>query len=190
LEIDGNINRERFEQSLIWDGNVNKMDDDTSINVVSSAHSSYPASFEIYPFDISSQFFNFTGLENQIVTYRVVLPKGTTAEFSDSLSKATLGETNDGRYYIDVAFDVNESGLSNTLTCKIVPSTLYIIGIFLPCILSVIIFIILIAVVIIVRRKRKFGGGKKRSKARKEEEDFESYEEQDYYVPPPPPSSK
>jgi len=194
LKVDGHNDRGKFDKSLLWEGDISKMDAEAPIKVVSYAHSSYPTTFGVSfsppGFDFSNMNFNFVGKENQKVTYRIVFPKGlSSVEYVDPLGRAVIGKTDDDRYYLEVAFDVNESRVSTTLACKIVPSALLMLSIFLPCILSLVIFIILVVVIIIIRRKRKFGG--KRPKVRKEaEEEFEGYEEQDYYVPPPPPSSK
>jgi len=193
LKVDGRSDRGEFDKSLVWDRDINKMDADTPIEIVSYAHSSYPASFGVSfsppEFDFSNMNFNFVGQEKQKVTYRVFFPKGlSSVEYDDSLGRASIAETDDGRYYLEITFDTGESGVSDTLTCKMIPSPLFMLSIFMPCILSLVIFIILIAVIVIIRRKRRFGG--KKPKVRKEEkEEFEGYEEQDYYVPPPPPPS-
>ncbi len=192
LKVDGYSDRGEFDRTLSWDRDVRKMDADLPIKVASYAHSSYTANFGVSfsppKFDFSDMNFNFVGQEKQKITYRIVFPKGLSSiEYDDPLGRAVIGKTDDDRYYLDVAFDVNESGVSTTLTCKMVPSPLFMLSIFMPCILSLVIFIILIVVIIVIRRKRKFGG--KKPKARKDEEEFDGYEEQDYYVPPPPPPS-
>ena len=126
------------------------------------------------------------GLKNQSVTYRVIFPHGTTVEFNDSLGRAVVKETDDGRKYIEISFNASESGLIDKVTCKIIPSTLFVVGIFMPCIISLIITIIMIIVILIIRKKRR---GKTETVA-EEEEGFEGYEDQEYYVPPPPSSKE
>ncbi len=101
---------------------------------------------------------------------------------SDQLNKTVVGKTDDDRYYFEVTFSASESNLSTIVSCKMIPSALYIIGVLLPCIASIIITIILIIVILIIRKKRKIKKPKKISK----EEDITSYEEEDFYVPPPP----
>ncbi|MDH7517654.1 MAG: hypothetical protein QHH19_04860 [Candidatus Thermoplasmatota archaeon] len=196
LKVDGRSDRGEFDRSLVWDKDISRMDDDLPIKVVSYAHSSYSVnlgvSFSPPAFDFSNLIFNFVGQENQKVTYRIVFPKGlSSVEYDDPSGKAFLGKTEDGRYYLETTFDEDESGASTMVTCKMVPSPLFMLSILMPCILSLIIFVILIVVIIVIRRKRRFGGKKPRVKARKEEEEkeFGGYEEQDYYVPPPPPPS-
>jgi hypothetical protein len=66
----------------------------------------------------------------------------------------------------------------------------YILGLFLPCILVCILLIVLVVIIYLIRKKR---GGLRRGKGKLfEPEDNEpsEYGGQDYYVPPPPPSTK
>ncbi len=189
LDVDGRVNRDTFDESLEWNSDIAKMDADTPVRIVSYAHSSYPISFDLSflppKFEISDQSFNFTGLQNQNVTYRMFFPKGTTVVVNDSLNRAVVKKNDDGREYIEITFTASESGLIDVVTCKIVPSALFVIGIFMPCIMSLIITIILVIVIYSIRKKRKKGKGKDMVV---EEESFEGYRDQDYYVPPPPSS--
>ena len=190
LEIEGHIDRDAFEESLaLWDGEIANMDAEVPVNTVSYVNTPYPLTFglSLLPpdFNISNQNFSFKGIKNQSVTYKVVFPHGIERiEFSDSLDRAVKGETDDGRAYLEVSFGASESGLSDEVTCKMYPSALFVMGVFMPCIISFIITIILIIVIYIIRKKRR------RSKGMgivvSEEEDS-GYEEQNYYVPPPPP---
>jgi len=188
--VNGRVNRDAFDESLgRWDGDIADMDADTPIKVVSYAYSSYPVSFDLSflppKFEVANQSFNFTGLQNQNVIYRMIFPHGTNVSFNDSLDRAVLKETDDGRKYIEISFNASEAGLTDEISCKIVPSSLFIVGIFMPCIVSLIITIILIIVIYIIRKKRK---GRKEIVIERESEGFEGYEDQDYYVPPPPSS--
>jgi hypothetical protein len=191
LEIDGHVNRNAFDDSLIWDGNIGEMDADDPVQVVSYAHSSCPLSFGLSfvppGFEISNQSLSVRGLQNQHVTYRMIFPHGiSSVEVDDSLDRAVVDKTDDGRYYMEISFNASESGLVDDVSCKLTPSALFIVGIFMPCIVSLIITIILIIVIYIIRKKRKRG-----KKMAVEEESFDDeygYEDQDYYVPPPPSS--
>lgn len=188
--VNGRVNRDAFDESLgRWDGDIADMDADTPVKVVSYAYSSYPVSFDLSflppKFEVVNQSFNFTGLQNQNVIYRMIFPHGTNVSFNDSLDRAVLKETDDGRKYIEISFNASEAGLTDEISCKIVPSALFIVGIFMPCIVSLIITIILIIVIYIIRKKRK---GRKEIIIERESEGFEGYEDQDYYVPPPPSS--
>jgi len=191
LEIDGHVNRNAFDGSLMWDGNIGDMDANDPVQVVSYAHSSYPHSFGLSfippSFEISNQSLSVRGLQNQDVTYRMIFPHGiSSVEVSDSLGRAVVDKTDDGRYYVEISFNASESGLVDDVSCKITPSALFIVGIFMPCIVSFIITIILIIVIYIIRKKRK--GGKKMAVEEKSFDDDYGYEDQDYYVPPPPSS--
>jgi len=200
LKINGLVNRDAFDQSIAsWDGEITNMDADTPVTTASDAHSSYPVAFGISfsppKFEITEQSLNLVGLQNQNVTYRIVLPRGTTMDASDSLNRLVPGKT-DGRDYIEISFDASESGITDIVRFKIVPSPLFALSIFLPCIVCLIIAVVLIIAILIIRKKRKGFGGKrshpKKTKESKEDKEEESggYEEQEYYVPPPPSSKK
>jgi hypothetical protein len=195
LKINGLVKRDDFDRSLVWDGDITNMDANTPVATASDAHSSYPVSFGLSlsppKFEITEQSFNLVGLQNQNVTYRMVFPRGTTVEASDSLNKLVTGKIGD-RYYIEVSFNASESGLTDVVRCKIVPSTLFALAIFLPCIVCLIIAVVLIIAILIIRKKRKgFRGPRKPKKESKEDkEETGDYEEQEYYVPPPPSSKK
>jgi hypothetical protein len=147
---------------------------------------SFSLSFIPPEFEIANQNFTLRGLQNQDVTYKITFPHGTNVNVEDSLGRVSIATAEDGRKYIEVAFTASESDLEDYVNCKIVPSLLFVLGIFMPCVVSFIIVIILVAVVVILRRKRK---GKKITVVEKDS-NIEEYEDQDYYVPPPPPSSR
>lgn len=190
LDVSGNVNEDIFEESLnAWDGNISKMDANTPVKTASYAHSPYLVSFGLSflppSVDIPAKNFNFSGLPNQKVTYKMIFPHGISIEIRDPLNKAEVKETGDGRHYIEITFSTSESNLTDVVSCKMIPSALFVIGVFMPCIVSLIITIILIIVIYIIRRKRK---GRKIETPPEEEEDLTGYEEEEYYVPPPPES--
>ena len=130
--------------------------------------------------NISNQQYTLKPIKNQLTTYRIIFPKGISIKVVDSQSQSVpKGKTEDGRPYLEISFD-KDSSETRTITCKMTASTLYMIGLFLPCILSLILVIILLIVVFIIRKKR---GGWRRAKTA--HEPATGYEEQDYYVPPP-----
>lgn len=195
LDVSGNVDRGVFDRSLIWDGNISKMDDETPVKVANSAHSSYPINFELsaFPpkFDITTQHLNFSGLKNFNVTYRIIFPQGISVDATDALDKSIVKKLDDGRFCLEVIFSAAEANLTEEVTCKMTPSALFILGILAPCIISLIITIILIIVIVLVRKKRK---GRKFKEPEMEEgeaqEEETSYESEEYYIPPPPPGSK
>ncbi len=186
LQVSGSVKKEIFENSLIWNGNILEMDSTESIVVSSIAKSSYPIPFHLSflppKFEIPYQKYNFTGIPHHDVTYKIIFPHGIFVDVRDPLNKAEVKKTSDGRDYILITFSSSEANLTDTISCKMVPSALFIISVFTPCILSFIITIILIVVIFLIRRKRKL---KKASKY--VEEDISDYEDEDYYIPPPPP---
>jgi hypothetical protein len=189
IELESKTNKEKFIESLSWDGNISDMDEENPVQVVSYSHSTYPAMFSISfippSFKINERSFTFQGIKNQNVTYRMEFPSGLTIHVRDTLEKAIIQTKEDGKTFFSVTFDPSESELSDTVTLTIIPSTLFIIGIFMPCILSLIITIILVVVIYMIRRKRKNNRG---IIVKHEHNNYNDLESQDYYVPPPPPS--
>jgi hypothetical protein len=185
-EIDGYINDGIFEESLIWDGNIMDMDKNKPVTIPCYAHFSKAVSYDLSflppSMDISNITLNFTGLRNQNVTYKIMFPKGTNVMFTDSLKKASLKGTDDGRLFIEIRFDKLDNGLTEVLTFKMIPSLIFVIGLFMPCIISLIVTILLVVVIYIISKKRKM-----KKSLPVETGDVNSYEGQDYYIPPPPP---
>jgi hypothetical protein len=179
-----------FENSLLWDGNISAMDGDNPVEVVSYIHSSYSLScyFSIIPpsFKVSSQNLTFTGIPDQNVTYKMLFPSGVSIDVDDTLSRAYIESIGD-RVQLCISFNSSEGNIIDVVSCKIHPSFLYIIGMFTPCILSVIITLILFIVVYLLRKKRNQSRGPGFYKKNHNEQD---YSNQEYYVPPPPPSSR
>ncbi len=187
LDTSAKANKNLFEDSLKWDGNISDMDAEKPVIVATSTNSLYSVSFDFSflppKFEIPFRTFNFTGLNNQDVMYKIIFPKGIIIEISDPLEKADFGQMDDGRYYIKIMFSVDESNQTVEVSCKMIPSALFIIGVFTPCIVSLIITFILIIVIYIIRKKRKVKRGELHLP---EEEEITGYEEEDFYVPPPP----
>jgi hypothetical protein len=115
--------------------------------------------------------------------YRIVFPKGISVTASDEHNLTiTKGKTSDDRIYIEFSFPPESMIESDVLTCSLTASPLYLVGLFIPCILSFVLVIILIVVVYLIRKKRR-GGGKIFHREKPEQS---GYEGEDYYVPPPP----
>ena len=151
--------------------------------------SAFGLSFLPPDFNISNQNFSLKSIQDQSVTYKIVFPHGIDrVEFSDSLDRAIKGETEDGRAYIEVSFDASEPGLTDEVNCKMYPSAFFVIGVFMPCIISFIIVVILLIIIYIVRKKRRRSKGV--GIVMRDEKEDSGYEELDYYVPPPPPGKK
>ena len=190
LEIKGSISREEFDESLRWDEDISNMDSEIPIEIVSYAYSAYsiPFKFSFIPpqFEVSNQSYYFYGQQNKNVTYKIVFPQGTTIKIKDTLNKAVIEKTEDGRYYFEISFNISESGLTDVVSCTIVPSILFIIGLFMPCIISLILTIILVIVIYLIRKRKT----ERVITVKEESKTGKSIEEQDYYIPPPPPSSK
>ena len=186
LEIKGIIDREVFSDSLSWNKDISQMDDVKPIIASTYANNLYPVrfSFSVLPpsIEIANQSFTFTSRINQSTTYRLLFPKGISVTATDMSNKSlTKGETVDGKEYIEVFFESDDEVKSLTVTCMLVASPLFMLGQFLPCIISFILVIILIIIVYIFRRKRKG-----RKIIIKEKAGDSSYEGEDFYVPPPP----
>ena len=188
LKIKGVVDKDVFSDSLSWDKDISHMDDVIPIVASTYANNLYPISFSfsLWPPDmhISNQTFTFESIKNQTVTYRIEFPKGISVTATDTLNKSILkGKTTDGREYIEVFFASDEEAEIDTVTCVLVASSLYMLGQFLPCIISLVLVVILIIVVYILKRKRRG-----RKLVIQEEVDASGYEGEDFYVPPPPSS--
>ena len=186
LDVNSNMKRDVFDNSLVWDSDISKMDADNPIITSLYGHCSYqiPFDFSIVPpnLDIPAKIFNFTSLSNENITYKIIFPNGISIEIDDPLNRSLKKELSDGRQYFEISFSQSESNLTSAVSCKLTPSILFIIGIFIPCIVGLVITIILIVVILLIRKKRKQKG----PRPKVEEEDLISYEGEDYYVPPPP----
>jgi hypothetical protein len=114
----------------------------------------------------------------------MLFPQGVDIDISDPLDKAKIVETREGRKSFEISFTSEESNLAVEVSLEIKPSGLFLLGLFIPCIISIFITIILIIVIIIIRRKRKA----RRPPVHEEpiEETISGYEDEEYYVPPPP----
>ena len=195
LNVKGMLDRKAFSNSLEWDGDISAMDGVVPVVVSNTANEAYTARFNVslWPVDlrITPQNFILQGIENQTVTYRIIFPQGITINASDTLGKSIItGKTNDGRDYVELSFDPESASQSTVLTCVLNVSPVYIVWIFLPCILVFILLVVLVVIIILIRKKR---GGLRRGKRKLfEPEDNEpsEYGGEEYYVPPPPPSSK
>ena len=186
LKLNGNINRDIFDDSIEEDVNISDMNKFPPIKTETYSDLIIPVeySFSLLPpsFDIPSQKYTFKGVKNQSVTYKVYFPKGVQINLKSSLNKAEIKETEDNREYIEISFSPDEYNLTSEVSYKITISPLFLIGLFIPCIISLIIVLILIIVIFIINRKRKY---KKRTPTH-EQEEKSRYEDEDYYVPPPP----
>ena len=189
-KIKGSTNRGTFENSLEWDGDINEMSGETPVKTHSYAHISHPVSFalSIAPptVKIPTQFYNFSSIKNQTVTYRVIFPNGIHISATDTKGLTEVKETSDGKDYFQLTLTPNDTG-PIIVSCDITPSALFIVGLFTPCIISIFITILLIALILFLRKKRR-----KRKKSPRVvydepiEEKSTDYEDEEYYIPPPP----
>lgn len=188
IEVEGIIDKTVFEKTTQnWDGNIYDMGYEKPVSVKSYSHTSYTVPFRlsIIPpeFEINEKRFNVSGIQDEEITYRIIYPSGTSLDVEDSLNKINSYQMNDGRNIIELTFGKDEYNKKDEIKCKMIPSPLYLIGIFIPCILSIFIIIILIIVVYLIRKKRRGGTGRLKIP---DEEEISGYENEDYYIPPPP----
>ena len=190
LDASCKADKKDFEESLEnWDNDITEMTDENPVRVSSYGNGIYPVPFTLNYLppsaDIPVKEINFSGIPDQEVTYRMIFPQGLSIDAEDVEGERviTIDKTKDGRYYFELTFTAAEHNLSTVVSCKMIPSTLFTIGLFMPCIISIIIVIILIIVVYMIRKKRK---GRKPQVENIQEEPISGYEEEDYYVPPPP----
>ena len=195
LEVKGTIDKTSFTNSLSWDGDISTMDDVVPVMVTNNANevsmigfnvSLWPAELSIMP-----QQYILPGIANQTVTYRIIFPRGIEVNASQDAGKPLItGTTNDGRDYVELSFDGINTTNATVLTCVLNASPVYVLGLFLPCILVFLLLVVLIIIIYLIRKKR---GGLRRGKRKLfEPEDNEpmDYSDQEYYVPPPPSTKK
>ena len=185
-----NVDRNTFEDSLSWNQDINDMgyENPVKTSAYSYLSKSERLDIDIVPPDVQipSQRYNFSGATNQTVIYKIIYPKGLNINANDGYDKAIVKETEDGRQYLEIRFSPDEADMSVETNCAITPSTIFLIGLFTPCIISIFITILLLAVLVLLRKKR---GGRRRGVKQREpvyEERNGGYEDQDYYIPPPP----
>jgi len=183
--------RDAFAASLHWDGNISSMDATDPFSVVSKMYSSYPLSFSFSflppSLTVSPQNMSFSAIKNAKATYTMLFPKGLVIGVNDSLNRAEVEKLSNGQYLVTLSFNESEEGMIDYVVLTLQPTGLYIIGLFMPCIISVIITIILLFVVYIVRKKRN---GFRMHRHHPPSEHDSAYENEDYYVPPPPSARK
>jgi hypothetical protein len=171
------------------------MDDVVSVVVSNYANEVHMVGFNVslWPADLSvrPQQFTLQGIANQTVTYRIIFPRGIDINASEDTGRPLIiGTTNDGRDYVELSFNGSVTGQPSVLTCVLSASPVYVLGLFLPCILVFLLLVVLIVIIYLIRKKR---GGLRRGKRKLfEPEDNEpsDYSGQEYYVPPPPSSTK
>ncbi len=186
LNADGNINRNIFDENAEKKVNISDMKSQPPFKTETYSDTIIPVkySFSLLPpsFEIPTQRYSFKGIKNQSVTYKIFFPKGVEVSLNDSLNKAEIKETKDDREYIEISFSPNEYNLTSDISYKIKLSPLFLIGLFIPCIISSIIVLILIIVIFVLRRKRKH----KKTTTVRDKEERGGYEDEEYYVPHPP----
>jgi hypothetical protein len=195
LPVKGMLDRKVFSNSLVWDGDISSMDDVVPVVVSNTANEAFMIKFNVslWPagLTLTPQDFALQGIENQTVTYRIIFPQGITVNASDTMGKTIVtGKTSNGNDFVEVSFDPESANQSTVLTCVLNVSPVYVIWIFLPCILVFVLLIVLIVIILLIRKKR--GGLRKGKRKLFEPEDNEptSYSGEEYYVPPPPSSKK
>jgi hypothetical protein len=187
LDINGFTDDDLFYNSLKWDDDINKMDNYNPIKISTFSNILYELPFKfkiLFPtIDIMEQNFTLSGIKNQNVKYKIIFPAGIKIKLYNESNKLSLNITDDGKYYIELNFNKNQSELNEYISFKIMPSFLFIISLFLPCIISLLITMILVIIIYIIRRKRRVN---KQFSIRQKKEKNNTGNEVEYYVPPPP----
>jgi len=177
-----------FDESLRWNENISLMDDSNPVIVSSSIQTAFPLMFDfsILPPSASIKSLNlsFSGIKDQDVTYSMVFPKGIRIDISDTFDRAEMIHYSDGRMGFSISFNETDDDHMDSVLITMHPSGLYLLAMFVPCIISIFITMILLVLIYIIRKKRK--GIRKANKEIPPQE----YDQEDYYVPPPPSKRK
>ncbi|MBS3748986.1 MAG: hypothetical protein KGY67_04730 [Candidatus Thermoplasmatota archaeon] len=184
--------QDTFEDSLEWTGNISSMDAEDPVVLRQCMESTAPLScqFKLFPpqFSFEAQNLTFVGVAEETVMYNMTFPKGVSVSVLSSSQEVKMLTDSDGRDLLSVRLNASENGKVASVLLLMKPSLLYIIGLFIPCIISVIITFILFIVVYIIRKKRNtFRQNYHHGSAGDEPEE---YENEAYYVPPKPPSKR
>jgi len=181
-----------FEHSLLWDGNISTMGSNQPVIINQVMESTAPLSCHIslFPpqFSFASQNLTFIGVAGETVTYNLTFPKGVSVDvesFSQNIVQKTSEDDTD---LISVTLNASETGKIATIVLTMQPSLTYVLGLFMPCIISIIITLILFFVVYVIRKKRNMFRQKNQHPPSPNGKD--DYQNEDYYVPPKPPSSR
>lgn len=181
-----------FEDSLVWDKNISMMDAEDPVVFHQCMESTAPlsCSFSVFPpqFSFATQNLTFVGVAEETVTYNMSFPKGITVNVLSSSQPIVQQVSSDGNALLSVRLNASEEGKVINVLISMQPSALYILGLFVPCIISVVITFILFIVVFIIRKKRNLLQKGKQEPHHQGKND--GYENEEYYVPPKPPSSR
>jgi hypothetical protein len=187
LKIKGVLNSEKFKDSLIWDNDVSNMskEDPIIISFFSNMAHTLPFKFNFFPpsIDIDNQNFTLSGIKNHNLNYKIIFPKGINIKIFNQSDRISLYKTENEENIVEISFNGDEFGITETISLSVNPSFVFVISLFIPCIISLIIAVILLILIFILRNKRK-KGIIIQSKAT--EINHETYEDKDYYIPPPP----
>ena len=181
-----------FQKSLDWEGNISSMNAADPVVLRQCMESTAPLScqFSLFPpaFSFSTQNLTFVGIAEETVVYNMTFPKGVSVSVLSSSQEVKTVTDPEGRDLLSVRLNASEDGKVVSVLLMMEPSLLYIIGLFVPCIISVIITFILFIVVYIIRKKRNTFRQNYPPKSSGDES--EEYENEEYYVPPKPPSKR
>jgi hypothetical protein len=186
-DIKAKFNLQKFENSLIWDEDISKMDDHHPIKISSHSNIAYtiPFTFNLFPpsLNINKQKFIFSGLKNHNLTYKIIFPKGIKIDVINQTNRVILNKSANNEFILEISFNANESDLTESITLKFQPSFIFIINLFIPCIISLLIAFILLIILYFLRKRKKLN---KAFFSKDKEINNESYEDKEYYIPPPP----
>ena len=181
-----------LEDSLEWDGNITNMNADQPVIFAQIMESTAPLScqFSFFPphFSFTNQNLTFVGIPEETVTYNMTFPKGISVNVLSSSQPVVEQRVNNGQSLLSITLNASKTGKVVYVVLSMEPTIVYIIGLFVPCIISVFITILLFFVVYIIRKKRnKYRQQGQRPPSSHQDE---GYENEEYYVPPKPPSSR
>jgi large-conductance mechanosensitive channel len=181
-----------FEDSLIWDRNISDMDEEDPVVLLQCMESTAPlsCSFSMFPpqFSFETQNLTFVGVAEETVTYNMSFPKGIVVQVLSSSRPIVQKVSSEGNAILSVRLNASEEGKVINVLISMQPSALYILGLFVPCIISVIITFVLFIVVYIIRKKRNLIRQGRQEPIHHDQN--EVYENEEYYVPPKPPSKR
>ena len=154
------IDDKLFEDSLKWDGDIKKMDDQQPVDIPTFSSITKRSDFTISVFppslDIEDEKLYCTSSAIENTTYRIVFPKGVSIAHCNFSGAIVRGKTVDGREYLEITIPRTEGVSIATLHYSLRFSPLMVLKLFMPVIIMITIIISIIAIILFMRRRRRY----------------------------------
>lgn len=153
------IDDKLFENSLRWDRDITKMDDEQPVDIstFSSITEGSELSVSLSPLSLSIKDKKLNCISSAIenTTYRIIFPKGVSVVYHNSSGNIVKGKTVDGHEYLEVVIPRTENISVTTVHYSLIFSPLMMLKIFFPIIIMAVIGISMIVIILFIGRRRR-----------------------------------